>query len=150
MDGNVAEIIANFIDVVFQFAFLTIVLGKRKNMPAWVFGILAVILTAGTACAMMMFQNGGRNIFIYMVVGLIFVFVFTGRGFRQGILYFMMWNILLMACGLIYTAAYSFIKQKSGVNVLTMTTSEHIHYLMGAKLMLFLLMVIAIDRKSVV
>ena len=39
MDGNVAEIIANFIDVVFQFAFLTIVLGKRKNMPAWVFGI---------------------------------------------------------------------------------------------------------------
>ena len=47
MDGNVAEIIANFIDVVFQFAFLTIVLGKRKNMPAWVFGILAVILAAG-------------------------------------------------------------------------------------------------------
>lgn len=42
-----------------------------------------------------------------------------------------------MACGLIYTAAYSFIKQKSGVNVWTMTTSEHIHYLMGAKLMLF-------------
>lgn len=144
MEGNVAEIIANFIDVVFQFAFLTIVLGKRKNMPAWVFGILAVILAAGTTCAMMMFQNGGRNIFIYMAVGLIFVFAFTGRGFRQGILYFMMWNILLMACGLIYTAAYSFIKQKAGVNVWTMTTSEHIHYLMGAKLMLFLLMVIAI------
>ena len=144
MDGNVAEIIANFIDVVFQFAFLTIVLGKRKNLPAWVFGILAVILAAGTTCAMMMFQNGGRNIFIYMVVGLIFVFAFTGRGFRQGILYFMMWNILLMACGLIYTAAYSFIKQKAGVNVWTMTTSEHIHYLMGSKLMLFLLMVIAI------
>ena len=97
MDGNVAEIIANFIDVVFQFAFLTILLGKRKNMPAWVFGILAVILTAGTTCAMMMFQNGGRNIFIYMVVGLIFVFVFTGRGFRQGILYFMMLSISLFS-----------------------------------------------------
>lgn len=50
MDGNVAEIIANFIDVVFQFAFLTIVLGKRKNMPAWVFGILAVILTGNDLC----------------------------------------------------------------------------------------------------
>ena len=112
MGNNIVELGANLTDVVFEIVFLTIILGKRKKMPVWLFLILSALLTVLTCYLQLRFPQSDANTIIYLVFGLLFLGLCIGKNWGQRLLYFTIWNIVLMFCGLVYTAAYSFVKQE--------------------------------------
>ena len=138
MGNNIVELGANLTDAVFEIVFLTIILGKRKKMPVWGFIMLSALLAVLTSCLQLKYTQNDVNTIIYLSFGLIFIFLCTGKSWRQGLLYFTIWNIVIMFCGLVYTAAYSFVKQEQKSDIWDMTVAERIHYLMGSKLLLLL------------
>lgn len=138
MGNNIVELGANLTDAVFEIVFLTIILGKRKKMPVWLFLILSALLTVLTCYLQLRFPKSDANTIIYLVFGLLFLGLCIGKNWGQRLLYFTIWNIVLMFCGLVYTAAYSFVKQEQKSDIWDMTVAERIHYLMGSKLLLLL------------
>lgn len=133
------ENLANIIDAVFEIAFLMIVLGKRKNMPYWLFGISSVIMVAITAITQYFFSESMQNTAIYLVFGVVYILICIRGNLGQKMLYFTIWNILLMVCGVVYAAGYGFLKRNVQGNIWDMSDGQRIRYLIGLKLLLVLL-----------
>lgn len=133
------ENLANIIDAVFEIAFLMIVLGKRKNMPYWLFWISSVIMVAITAITQYFFSESMQNTAIYLVFGVVYILICIRGSLGQKMLYFTIWNILLMVCGVVYAAGYGFLKRNVQGNIWDMSDGQRIRYLIGLKLLLVLL-----------
>lgn len=141
---SIFENIANIIDSVFEISFLLIFLGKRKNMPYWVFGICSICMITITVIAQFYFPGSMQNTAIYLVFGLLFALVCIRGNLWQKILYFTIWNIMLMVCSILYASAYGFIKRNVQGNIWDMSDTQRIRYLLGLKLLLILLFFVAV------
>lgn len=98
---NLVEIFANTLDAILGIVFLTMILGKKKSMPNWLFVVLALIVPVANVVLQKVFPDSPENNIVYILLTIFFGFVCTNGKISEKIIYVAIWNILLMACGLI-------------------------------------------------
>ena len=103
---NLVEIFANTLDAILGIVFLTMILGKKKSMPNWLFVVLALIVPVANVVLQKVFPDSPENNIVYILLTIFFGFVCTNGKISEKIIYVAIWNILLMVCGLIFASDY--------------------------------------------
>lgn len=106
---NLVEIFANTLDAILGIVFLTMILGKKKSMPNWLFVVLALIVPVANVVLQKVFPDSPENNIVYILLTIFFGFVCTNGKISEKIIYVAIWNILLMACGLIFASVYGYV-----------------------------------------
>ena len=106
---NLVEIFANTLDAILGIVFLTMILGKKKSMPNWLFVVLALIVPVANVVLQKVFPDSPENNIVYILLTIFFGFVCTNGKSSEKIIYVAIWNILLMACGLIFASVYGYV-----------------------------------------
>ena len=121
---NLVEIFANTLDAILGIVFLTMILGKKKSMPNWLFVVLALIVPVANVVLQKVFPDSPENNIVYILLTIFFGFVCTNGKISEKIIYVAIWNILLMACGLIFASVYGYVVR--GTN--GMDTAAALHH----------------------
>lgn len=95
---NLVEIFANTLDAILGIVFLTMILGKKKSMPNWLFVVLALIVPVANVVLQKVFPDSPENNIVYILLTIFFGFVCTNGKISEKIIYVAIWNILLMVC----------------------------------------------------
>ena len=106
---NLVEIFANTLDAILGIVFLTMILGKKKSMPNWLFVVLALIVPVANVVLQKVFPDSPENNIVYILLTIFFGFVCTNGKISEKIIYVAIWNILLMVCGLIFASVYGYV-----------------------------------------
>lgn len=147
---NLVEIFANTLDAILGIVFLTMILGKKKSMPNWLFVVLALIVPVANVVLQKVFPDSPENNIVYILLTIFFGFVCTNGKISEKIIYVAIWNILLMACGLIFASVYGYVVRGTNGMEWGMDAIQRLHYIMGSKLNLILctLLVMVILKKT--
>lgn len=147
---NLVEIFANTLDAILGIVFLTMILGKKKSMPNWLFVVLALIVPVANVVLQKVFPDSPENNIVYILLTIFFGFVCTNGKISEKIIYVAIWNILLMACGLIFASVYGYVVRGTNGMEWEMDAIQRLHYIMGSKLNLILctLLVMVILKKT--
>ena len=147
---NLVEIFANTLDAILGIVFLTMILGKKKSMPNWLFVVLALIVPVANVVLQKVFPDSPENNIVYILLTIFFGFVCTNGKISEKIIYVAIWNILLMACGLIFASVYGYVVRGTNGMEWEMDAIHRLHYIMGSKLNLILctLLVMVILKKT--
>ena len=147
---NLVEIFANTLDAILGIVFLTMILGKKKSMPNWLFVVLALIVPVANVVLQKVFPDSPENNIVYILLTIFFGFVCTNGKISEKIIYVAIWNILLMACGLIFASVYVYVVRGTNGMEWEMDAIQRLHYIMGSKLNLILctLLVMVILKKT--
>ena len=135
---NLVEIFANTLDAILGIVFLTMILGKKKSMPNWLFVVLALIVPVANVVLQKVFPDSPENNIVYILLTIFFGFVCTNGKISEKIIYVAIWNILLMACGLIFASVYGYVVRGTNGMEWEMDAIQRLHYIMGSKLNLIL------------
>ena len=147
---NLVEIFANTLDAILGIVFLTMILGKKKSMSNWLFVVLALIVPVANVVLQKVFPDSPENNIVYILLTIFFGFVCTNGKISEKIIYVAIWNILLMACGLIFASVYGYVVRGTNGMEWEMDAIHRLHYIMGSKLNLILctLLVMVILKKT--
>mgnify|MGYP001029411252 CR=1 FL=1 len=147
---NLVEIFANTLDAILGIVFLTMILGKKKSMPNWLFVVLALIVPVANVVLQKVFPDSPENNIVYILLTIFFGFVCTNGKISEKIIYVAIWNILLMVCGLIFASVYGYVVRGTNGMEWEMDAIQRLHYIMGSKLNLILctLLVMVILKKT--
>ena len=147
---NLVEIFANTLDAILGIVFLTMILGKKKSMPNWLFVVLALIVPVANVVLQKVFPDSPENNIVYILLTIFFGFVCTNGKISEKIIYVAIWNILLMVCGLIFASVYGYVVRGTNGMEWEMDAIHRLHYIMGSKLNLILctLLVMVILKKT--
>ena len=147
---NLVEKFANTLDAILGIVFLTMILGKKKSMPNWLFVVLALIVPVANVVLQKVFPDSPENNIVYILLTIFFGFVCTNGKISEKIIYVAIWNILLMACGLIFASVYGYVVRGTNGMEWEMDAIQRLHYIMGSKLNLILctLLVMVILKKT--
>lgn len=128
----------------------TMILGKKKSMPNWLFVVLALIVPVANVVLQKVFPDSPENNIVYILLTIFFGFVCTNGKISEKIIYVAIWNILLMACGLIFASVYGYVVRGTNGMEWEMDAIQRLHYIMGSKLNLILctLLVMVILKKT--
>ena len=74
---NLVEIFANTLDAILGIVFLTMILGKKKSMPNWLFVVLALIVPVANVVLQKVFPDSPENNIVYILLTIFFGFVCT-------------------------------------------------------------------------
>lgn len=81
---NLVEIFANTLDAILGIVFLTMILGKKKSMPNWLFVVLALIVPVANVVLQKVFPDSPENNIVYILLTIFFGFVCTnGKSQRR-------------------------------------------------------------------
>ena len=64
---NLVEIFANTLDAILGIVFLTMILGKKKSMPNWLFVVLALIVPVANVVLQKVFPDSPENNIVYIL-----------------------------------------------------------------------------------
>ena len=65
---NLVEIFANTLDAILGIVFLTMILGKKKSMPNWLFVVLALIVPVANVVLQKVFPDSPENNIVYILL----------------------------------------------------------------------------------
>ena len=124
---NLVEIFANTLDAILGIVFLTMILGKKKSMPNWLFVVLALIVPVANVVLQKVFPDSPENNIVYILLTIFFGFVCTNGKISEKIIYVAIWNILLMVCGLIFASVYGYVVRGTNVIDWEMDAIQRLH-----------------------
>lgn len=76
---NLVEIFANTLDAILGIVFLSMILGKKKSMPNWLFVVLALIVPVANVVLQKVFPDSPENNIVYILLTIFFGFVWGVR-----------------------------------------------------------------------